>query len=538
MIVPAFPELNIYSYSKTAGSVVSVGAVMVATIASKMLGWKVEIIDENNYSGPRDRGGFPDHAILQAKDPADVVGFYCGLTSTIERVWKLAEFYKASGAKTIAGGWHASYCPGETLNHNIDIVVHGDGEPVIQRILVNMMTMDSPYSRVTGCSYICNGEVTHNGQIDVYMPQIPDMDERLDTLRNEVEDLDNLPFPDFSLIRFAKIRVYPITRIRGCGMKCEFCSVNRWPIWASPKHLFETVKWLVETRRAKKFFIVDDRMEEDLPGTIEFFKMITEEFGSRCIFFVQTRLGVAKNKELLEILRAAGVRTLFIGCESPIDEDLKDMQKGYTSKNMLEWVKILRRYFWVHGMFIFGYPPKQKNGGLSAKEMFHRFKWFIFKAGFDSIQILKPIPLVGTWLRRRLEMGGRILPFDLAPWNKYDGNSVCFIPDNMSLSELHNYPMKLMKNFYSPTRLLWVILRTIFFPFDYLFRGWTIGFQMGWLDKWSNWHKGWFAKWHKGWQKDLIKCVGHIILAKWQKRYKKSGALEKIEKYCRERDIS
>jgi radical SAM superfamily enzyme YgiQ (UPF0313 family) len=232
------------------------------------------------------------------------------------------------------------------------------------------------------------------------------------------------------------------------------------------------------------------------------------------------------------------VRTLFIGCESPIDEDLKDMQKGYTSKNMLEWVKILRRYFWVHGMFIFGYPPKQKNGGLPDREMFRRFKQFIFKAGFDSIQILKPIPLVGTKLRRRLEAEKRILPLDLAPWNKYDGNSVCFIPDNMSLSELHNYPMQLMKNFYSPTRLLWVILRTIFFPFDYLFRGWTIGFQMGWLNKWSNWHKGWFAKWHKGWQKDLIKCVGHIILVKWQKRYKKSGALEKIEKYCRERDIS
>jgi len=520
MIVPSFPELNIYSYSKNAGSVVSLGAVIIATVVSKMLGWKAEIIDENNYSGPRDKDGFPDHKVLQEKDPADVVGFYCGLTSTMERVWKLAEFYKAAGVKTIAGGWHASYCPEETLRHSIDVVVHGDGERTIQWVLPSLYGM-SQIEKISGVSFLENDRMITNPQ-GIF----------------SLEDLEASPIPDFGLLRFAKVKVYPINRGRGCGMHCEFCSVNRVPICASPQRLFETVKWLVETRKAKKFFIVDDRLEQDLPGTIEFFRMVTKEFGNRLHFFVQTRLGVAEDKEFLNIMRAAGVRTLFIGCESPIDEDLKDMQKGYNSKKMLEWVKILRRHFWVHGMFIFGYPPKQKKPGLSAKEMFLRFKRFIFKAGFDSIQILKPIPLVGTKFRERLESEGRVLPFDLAPWRKYDGNSVCFIPDNMSVADLQNFPMKLMNGFYSPVRSIWFLLRTILFPLDYFVRGWTSGLRMGWFYNWREWHKGWFRRWHKGWQKDLIKCVGHTILVRWQKRFQKSGGLKKIEEYCRDRKIS
>ena len=34
-------------------------------------------------------------------------------------------------------------------------------------------------------------------------------------------DFDKLPIPDFSVVRFAKIRIYPVGRVRGCGMNCE-----------------------------------------------------------------------------------------------------------------------------------------------------------------------------------------------------------------------------------------------------------------------------------------------------------------------------
>ena len=497
IIIPVYPEENIYSYSKNAKSVVAIGPVIVATIVNKLWGWRVEIIDENNCNGLGclDKDGLPDHTTLQIQNTADVVGFYCGLTSTMERVGNLAKLYQELGVKTVAGGWHASYCPEETLLHNIDVVLHGDGEPEIRRIIYSLnenLCLDS----APGISFLKDGKIFTTPKET-----------------NIIQNLDGLPFPDFGLVRGAKIKVYSLSRIRGCSMRCEFCSVNTKARWASPEYLFENVEWLVETRRARKFFIVDDRLEEDMPGTMRFFEMITEKYGNRLSFFVQTRLGIAKSNEFIKTMKAAGVKTLFIGCESPIDEDLSNMRKGYTSKDMIGWVKILRQNFWIHGMFIFGYPPKEKRSQISPEEMGKRFRTFIKKAKFDSVQILKPIPLPGAPLRERLEKEGRIFPLNVVPWSRYDGNSVCFMPDNMSLKQLQEIPMKLMAGFYHRFSFFRVILRTIIFPIDYLLRGWR--------------------SWYIGWYRDLVKYVGSIIIKRWKEKYKESRFLEKLENYCK-----
>ena len=245
VVISAYPGINIYS--RQASKTTALGAIMVATVANKVWGWRVEVIDENNYGrGPKDKNGLPDHMALQKENPAAVVGFYCGLTSTIERVWQLAKFYRQQGVATIAGGWHTHYCPEETLQHNIDVVVHGDGEIVIQQIL-NALKQGDSWEDIPGISFMKNGQIKFN---------LPEM------LENP--DLNDLPFPDFGLLKYARMKIYPIGRIRGCSMNCEFCIVKGKPRWASTQHLFDTVKWLVETRRARHFFIVDDRSEEDL----------------------------------------------------------------------------------------------------------------------------------------------------------------------------------------------------------------------------------------------------------------------------------
>ncbi|GAI36954.1 unnamed protein product, partial [marine sediment metagenome] len=107
-------------------------------------------------------------------------------------------------------------------------------------------------------------------------------------------------------------------------MNCEHCSLGEDdPRWACACYLFGVVKWLVETRRARHFFLVDDRLEEDLDGTIEFFEMVSEKYGSRLHFTVQTRLEIAKDIKLLEVMKKAGVRADCVGYESPINEDLR-----------------------------------------------------------------------------------------------------------------------------------------------------------------------------------------------------------------------
>lgn len=494
IIIPSFPEVNIYS--RPARLTTALGPIMVATAANLTTDWQVEVIDENNYRGPRNNSGLPDHSFLQEERPADVVGFYCGLTSTIERVWDLAKFYRDNGAFTVAGGFHAFNFPKEQLEHNIHVVVHGEAEGAIGKIL----------------------DVFSGREVSLFeIPGISFMDKKHPVItkgRLEFPNLNNLPFPDFGLLKYAKVKIYPIGRIRGCSMFCEFCSVRGKVRWQSPEYLFNLINWLNTTRGARKFFLVDDRMEEDFEGSFRFFEIIREKYGNILRINVQTRLETARKPEFLKLMKEAGVSSVFIGYESPETEDLKAMKKGYSSSKMIEWTKILRKYFWVHGMFIFGYPKKNGNKSQkSGKERAEIFSRFIKKAGLDSVQVLHPIPLPGTELRARLEKEGRVFPLEVVPWRKYDGNTVCFIPDDMTVREFQELPIRIMKRFYGFSSFFRLCLRTFLFPFDYLLRGWNA--------------------WHAGWKRDFVRYFGHRLVVAWQKKQKEEKFVEKLEDHLK-----
>lgn len=494
-IVPAFPEVNIYS--RAAKKTTSLGLINVASAANKLWGWRVEVIDENNYRGPCDSRGLADHAELQRENFASVAGFYCGLTSTMGRVFELAEFYKSQDAITIAGGWHAHYRPEEALKNKIDIVAHGDAEIAIREILKAGLKAGRPIDEIPGISFLKDGRPKTNR---------PEM--------IEIDNLSDLPYPNFGLLKHSKkIKIYPIGRVRGCNMNCEFCSVKGKPRQADPRHLFKTVKWLVETRRARKFFIVDDRLDEDIAGASEFFELIYEKYKDRLDFTAQIRLETAKKIGFLEIMKKAGVSTVAVGYESPIDEDLKAMRKGYLSQNMLEWTKILRRYFWVHGMFIFGYPEKQKMSAISVEEKIRRFKKFIRQGKISTIQVLHPVPIVGSDLRKRLKKENRIFPRNLVPWDRYDGNYACFIP-NMTLEEFQEAPLKIMKWFYSPFNIVQIPFWIISFLPHYFIAGWK--------------------HWYYGWWRGIARFGGHLLLRKWRKSQNKNFSLEKLKRYQEE----
>ncbi|TSC95107.1 MAG: radical SAM protein [Parcubacteria group bacterium Licking1014_1] len=514
LIRPANPLRRVNIYSQFTSRTTTFGLVMAATMINKLWNWRVEIIDEENYRGPRDKNGLPDHAALQQENPADVVGFYCGLTSTIERAWDLAGFYKSQGAITLAGSWHAHYCPEETLRRNIDLVVHGDAELAIRKIIENIEQGLPLWHEAKGVSYISDDKVIHICPDGETLTDIFDFDERLVSLENRLssEELNNLPYPDFGLIKYARIKIYPIGRIRGCSMRCKFCSVKGGVRFGSPEHLFGMVDWLVKTRRAKSFFIVDDRSEEDIAGTLQFFEMIAEKYGSRLSFTVQMRLLAVKNIMLIDIMKKAGVEAVCLGLESPIEEELKAMRKGITARKMVELVRAWRRYFKVHGMFIFGYPVDDQEDAIPIGQKIKRFKRFIKKTHLDFVQVLLPVPFPGTELFAELKAEGRLFPLSAAPWNKYDGNFILFKPSgNVKLEDIQAANIKIMAWFYSPFSLYKLIYRTLAFPIDYLVRGWR--------------------PWHADWGREVIKSIGHKIVTRWKATRESEIHIETLEKH-------
>ena len=503
IIVPAYPAFNIYS--DIAKRTTALGPVCVATAVNEMEKWDVEVIDENNLRryGPRSNSGGADHEFLQELRYADIVGFYGGLTSTVPRLYKVAQFYKNKGIITVAGGQHfAGNNIAEALASGIDYVVIGEGEETIKELLKSLVgKMDA--SEVKGIAYTKDGKVIRT------------------PAREPLTDFDKLPLPDFSLVRYAKIKIYPVERIRGCGMNCEFCTVKGKPRYASPERLLERISFLLETKDARKFFIVDDLFGQQRDETIRFCNMLRDyqkKIKRRIDSGVQIRLDKARDPELLSAMRQANINMVAIGLESPIEEELKAMNKHLKPEDMLACTKLFRKAgFFVHGMFIFGYPMKKNvNFKMPAKERRKHFKEFIRKSKLDTIQVLLPIPLPGTELRRRLEKENRIYLIRDLGWEYYDGNFPLFRPDEpMSPEEMQASIKILMSSVYRFKYMFMVVLNIFLFPFLFFFL--------------HNIKTGW-RKWFKFWYNCLIRFGGWITMKKWASAFKKNSFPQKLKR--------
>jgi radical SAM superfamily enzyme YgiQ (UPF0313 family) len=504
IVIPAYPAFNVYSY--IANRTTALGPVCVASSINEMERWDVEVIDENNLRryGPRSDSGGADHEFLQRQRPADVVGFYGGLTSTIPRLYRIARFYKEKEIVTIAGGQHfVEDNIAEALNFGIDYVVIGEGEETIKELLWAIEGRRD-VSEVRGIAYLNN-----KGQI-ICTPK-----------REPITDFDKLPLPDFSLVRYAKIKLYPVERIRGCGMDCEFCTVKGKPRCASPERLLERISFLLETKDARHFFIVDDLFGQQRNETIRFCRMLEsyqKSIGRRLDTTVQIRLDKAKDPELLSAMRQAGINTVAIGFESPIAEELKAMNKHIRPEDMLSLTKIFHKFgFLVHGMFIFGYPLEEGvNFEMPAEERVKRFKDFIRKTKIDTIQVLLPGPLPGTKLRERLQRQNRIYPTKDVGWEYYDGNFPLFEPDApMSAEEMQASVRKIMGKFYQFKYMFMIGLNIFSFPALIFFL--------------HNIKSGW-RRWYRTWRNHLARFGGWIIMRRWNSAFKKGEFLEKLQR--------
>ncbi len=501
VIIPAYPAFNIYS--RIARVTTALGPVSVATSVHEMGGWDAEVIDENNYerSAPKNGLGLPDHETLQKLRPADVVGFYGGLTSTIPRLYELARFYRERGVTTVAGGQHfVEENIAEALHNGVDVIVIGEGEKAIQELL-HAFEGHLDRDHISGIAYLNSHQVVRTAG------------------REPLTDFDPLPLPDFSLVRYAKIRIFPVGRVRGCGMDCEFCTVKGKPRYATPERLMAQITSLYETFGAKRFFIVDDLFGQDRLETLRLCRLLHDyQMGIKKRFelTVQIRLDKGKDKELLRAMRDGGVDVVAIGFESPVPEDLEAMDKHLKPEDMISLSRLYYQAgFLIHGMFIFGYPlEKGAVVRVPAQERERLFRRFIKQAKVDTVQVLLPVPIPGTKLTRRLKEQNRLFPKESLGWEYYDGNFPLFLPDEPMTPEGMQHSIQLiMGRFYRFRHMFHVGLNILSFPIVFFYlhnieRGWRI--------------------WYRGWRNNLRKFGGWMIFRGWLSKLRRDNFLEKL----------
>ncbi len=440
----------------------------------------VYAIDENNYGGPLTDQGQPDHCFLQTGKPAHLALFYGGMSNSIPRLFTLARQYQGFGVITIAGGSHVDALPEEALHAGIDIVVHGEGEETITELLAFVATdaggvilNRTGLASVSGISFLDEtGAYVFTGR------------------RDPICNLNDLADPDLTLIKFMDKRwsAIPINRGRGCNFNCEFCVVNKQYGKYKSASVATALRQLIKYSDLgyKSFFFTDDNFAQKPAEAIALCNAIgnyKNKFRKKIDIIVQVRTEAAENNALIEAMRLAGVTTLAIGYESPVNEELQAMRKGVTVEKLIARSKKLSSHFYLHGMFIFGYPANKQAADrcrLTIEQWADAFKTFIKKARIDTIQLLNAVPLPGSELRARLAREGRILPLSMAGWDKYDGLFLCYDPrpDGFDPDDLQNMPKMLMKNQYLGgflsrklnygNWLNWVYLATIGFPIQFV----------------------------------------------------------------------
>ncbi|MFW6154160.1 MAG: B12-binding domain-containing radical SAM protein [Planctomycetota bacterium] len=500
IVSPAYPALNIYS--RPARVMTALGPVCVATAAREMPGWDAEVVDENNYRrGPVDAAGHPDHAAIQRARPAAVVGLYGGLTSTVPRLLEIARHYKALGARTIAGGHHfVDDNIEQALRGGIDVIVLGEGDKTIAELLTCFET-GADLATVRGIAYLEDGRLVRTPP------------------REPITALDELPLPDFSMLRYAHMKYYPVSGVRGCGMNCEFCAVKGRPRFASSERMMEQFASIYEKWGGKVFFIVDDLFGQNRAETLRLCRMLRDyqqRVGARFSIMVQIRLDRARDAELLQAMREARINNLAIGYESPIAEELASMNKRLNPQEMIDLTRLYHRAgFRIHGMFIFGYPaPEDRPFRMSAADRARHFRRFIRKARIDTVQILLPIPLPGTELTDRLRKANRIYATDSVGLEYYDGNFPLFQPDApMTPEDMQATVHKIMRRFYGPRHLLTTAAYVLVFP--------AIGLRL------HNIGRGW-QQWYRRWRRSLYRSGGWLLLRKWTAAFKKDGFARKL----------
>jgi len=358
-------------------------------------------------------------------ETADVVGIST-ITSTAPRAYAIADRARKLGIPVLMGGPHVTFMPDEALEH-ADFIIRGEGEQTLMAF-IDAWEKGESFTGIPNLSYRENGQVIHNA------------------VRPFVKDLDQIPFPDLSLLKLtrkgiSRLRSIPVQTSRGCPFDCSFCSVTSM---FGKKYRFRSTENIMEelrryNERKNLIFFYDDNFTADRKRAKLLLEAMIRE-GFKFKWTTQVRADVAKDLELVKLMKKAGCHTLYIGFESVNPESLKAMKKGQTVEEIAAAIKVLRKHrIGIHGMFVYGFD---EDDWKTVKQTVK----FAKRSKLNSTQFLILTPLPGSEFYDKVSHENRI---QFRDWALYDAHHVVFRPARLSLFDLQRAQIFSHKKFYS-----------------------------------------------------------------------------------------
>ncbi|MCX5705911.1 MAG: radical SAM protein [Candidatus Omnitrophica bacterium] len=303
------------------------------------------------------------------------------------------------GIFTVMGGPHPTFHPEMIQGSSLDAVCIGEGEYAF----VDLLSAIDKGEPVEGIQNI----LTRNTKEGF-------------SVRDLVDDLDKLPFPDYSLVYDnTPMGSYPLKSIitsRGCPYDCTYCfnaawrklylgkgrAVRRHSVdYVCDEIMFVKSKWPLSF---VKFY--DDIFTYSADDWLEEFSVKYKE-RVKLPFFILTRADLV-TEEMIRLLKSAGCRTISMSIEAGNYEIRKDMLKrSMTDEQLIKAHLLCDKYgIYTFTNCVIGLPNTSLENDLESLDLSikSRVTWAEFP-------IFYPYP--GTELgQRTVEMGAYQFDFE------------------------------------------------------------------------------------------------------------------------------
>jgi radical SAM superfamily enzyme YgiQ (UPF0313 family) len=330
----------------------------------------------------------------------DVVAI-SSFTAQIKEAYKLADRYRAAGVTVLMGGLHVTARPNEALQH-ADSVLIGEGESLWPQMIADLQA-----NRLK-----------------------PRYDARLMNF-----DFARSPMPRFELLDISKYNRITVQTQRGCPFNCDFCGAS---IRLNPRFKTKPVdRVIAEIHRIKEAWthpfleFADDNTFADKARGRELVRALIPE-GLR--WFTETDISIARDPELLAMMKDAGCAQILIGLESPSSGlDGLEHKANWKMKQSDHYARAIETIqdagITVNGCFVLGLDGQDTT---SFDAVFD----FVRATGLYEVQITVMTAFPNAPLYDRLAGTGRLI--DPEAWDACTLFDVNYRPEKMTVAELEN----------------------------------------------------------------------------------------------------
>lgn len=240
-------------------------------------------------------------------------------TYTARRAYQVADRFRRRGIPVVMGGYHPTFLPDEALEH-ADAVVKGDAEGVWERVV---------------------GDARAGRLQRVYeSPEFPP----LDGVQPDRSIFDGKSYSPIGLVQYS----------RGCRFNCTFCSIRAFYGNNLRQRPIEHVVEDIRRSGRRHIFLVDDNLFVNRDTAYALFEaLVPLNISWSC----QVSIDIARDEELVQLMRRSGCISALIGFESLNPSSLRQLKKQWNTKwqSYDDAIAVFRRAgIMLYGTFIFG----------------------------------------------------------------------------------------------------------------------------------------------------------------------------------------